>query len=80
MMCMCHSPPALFRESISYSVPSGPDVWGREVISDPRPRALSVIAVRPELDMLYKRMNEQNRGEGFGGGGRVWGGMCEHFK
>ncbi|XP_035803441.2 myomegalin isoform X3 [Amphiprion ocellaris] len=46
----------------SLSVPSGPDVWGYEVTSDPRPRALSVIAVRPELDTLYKQMNEQNRG------------------
>ncbi|XP_074507165.1 myomegalin-like isoform X2 [Sebastes fasciatus] len=55
---------ALFREPLSYSlsVPYGPDVWGKEVISDPRPRALSVIAVRPELDTLYKQMNEQNRG------------------
>lgn len=66
----CHSPPAFFREPVSYSlsVPSGPDVWGKEVISDPRPRALSVIAVRPELDTLHKQMNEQNRGEGLGGG------------
>ncbi|XP_008280462.1 myomegalin-like isoform X2 [Stegastes partitus] len=46
----------------SLSIPSGPDVWGYEVTSDPRPRALSVIAVRPELDTLYKQMNEQNRG------------------
>lgn len=74
MICICHSshsPPALFRQPISFSlsVPSGvPDVWGKEVISDPRPRALSVIAVRPELDTLYKQMNEQNRGEGPGGG------------
>lgn len=65
----CHSPPALFSEPVSYSlsVPSGPDVWGKEVTSDPRPRALSVIAVRPELDTLYKQMNERNRGEGPGG-------------
>lgn len=63
-----HSPPALFSEPVSsfFSVPSGPDVWGKEVTSDPRPRALSVIAVRPELDTLYKQMNEQNRGEGCG--------------
>ncbi|KAM4552804.1 myomegalin isoform 4-T4 [Odontesthes bonariensis] len=47
--------------SSSLSVPSGPDVWGYEVSSDPRPRALSVIAVRPELDSLYKQMSEQNR-------------------
>ncbi|KAL6104456.1 pde4dip [Pungitius sinensis] len=55
---------ALFKEpvSYSYSLPSGPDVWGNKVISDPRPRALSVIAVRPELDSLYKLMNEQSRG------------------
>ncbi|GAA6234826.1 myomegalin-like isoform X5 [Lates japonicus] len=55
---------ALFSEPVSsfLSVPSGPDVWGKEVTSDPRPRALSVIAVRPELDTLYKQMNEQNRG------------------
>ncbi|XP_070831099.1 myomegalin-like isoform X3 [Chaetodon trifascialis] len=55
---------ALFSEPVSYSlsVPSGPDVWGKEVTSDPRPRALSVIAVRPELDTLYKQMNEQSRG------------------
>ncbi|XP_070701394.1 myomegalin-like isoform X2 [Pempheris klunzingeri] len=51
-------------EPFSYSLsgPFGPDVWGKEVTSDPRPRALSVIAVRPELDTLYKQMNEQNRG------------------
>lgn len=63
-----HSPPALLSEPVSsfLSVPSGPDVWGKEVTSDPRPRALSVIAVRPELDTLYKQMNEQNRGEGQG--------------
>lgn len=62
----CHSPPALFGApySSSLSVPSGPDVWGYEVPSDPRPRALSVIAVRPELDMLYKQMREQHSGEG----------------
>ncbi|XP_032388032.1 myomegalin isoform X7 [Etheostoma spectabile] len=50
---------AIFSEPVSYSlsVPSGPAVWGREVTSDPRPRALSVIAVRPELDTLYKQMN-----------------------
>ncbi|XP_038125843.1 myomegalin-like isoform X1 [Cyprinodon tularosa] len=46
----------------SLSVFSGPDVWGYEVLSDPRPRALSVAAVRPELDMLYRQMHEQNRG------------------
>lgn len=64
----CHSPPALVSEPVSSSfyVPSGPDVWGVEVTSDIRPRALSVIAVRPELDTLYKQMNEQNRGEGSG--------------
>uniref|UniRef100_UPI0037E7AEA3 myomegalin-like isoform X2 n=1 Tax=Semicossyphus pulcher TaxID=241346 RepID=UPI0037E7AEA3 len=55
---------ALYREPVSFSlsVPCGPDVWGKEVPSDPRPRALSVIAVRPELDSLYKQMNEQHRG------------------
>lgn len=65
----CYSPPALFCEPVSsscLSVPSGPDLWGTEVTSDLRPRALSVIAVRPELDTLYKKMNEQNRGEGLG--------------
>ncbi|XP_027876207.1 myomegalin isoform X6 [Xiphophorus couchianus] len=46
----------------SLFVSSGPDVWGYEVISNPRPRALSVAAVRPELDMLYRQMHEQNRG------------------
>ncbi|XP_047223300.1 myomegalin-like isoform X2 [Girardinichthys multiradiatus] len=46
----------------SLSVSSGPDVWGYEVISDPRPRALSVAGVCPELDMLYNQMHEQNRG------------------
>lgn len=62
----CHSPPALFSEPVSssLSIPSGPDGWGHEVMFDPRPRALSVMAVRPELDTLYKQMNEQNRGEG----------------
>nr|XP_020471629.1 myomegalin-like [Monopterus albus] len=55
---------ALFSEPVSSSpsILSGPDVWGKEVTSDPRPRALSVIAVHPELDMLYKQMNKQNRG------------------
>ncbi|KAM3604183.1 uncharacterized protein V6R79_007437 [Siganus canaliculatus] len=55
---------ALFREPVSHSlsVPYGPDIRGMEITSDPRPRALSVIAVRPELDKLYKQMNEQNRG------------------
>ncbi|XP_067385108.1 myomegalin-like isoform X5 [Channa argus] len=55
---------ALLSEAVSssLSVPSGPDVWGKEVTSDPRPRALSVIAVRPELDTLYKQMNDHNRG------------------
>uniref|UniRef100_H3DCX2 Uncharacterized protein n=1 Tax=Tetraodon nigroviridis TaxID=99883 RepID=H3DCX2_TETNG len=56
---------AFFHERVSssfLSAPSGPDLWGTEVASDPRPRALSVIAVRPELDTLYKKMNEQNRG------------------
>lgn len=64
----CHSPPAFFSEPIStsLSVPLGPDVWGVEVTSDPRPRALSVMAVRPELDLLYKKMNKQNWGEGPG--------------
>uniref|UniRef100_A0A3Q3GNW7 Si:ch211-242b18.1 n=1 Tax=Labrus bergylta TaxID=56723 RepID=A0A3Q3GNW7_9LABR len=52
--------------SFSLSVPFGPVAWGKEVPSDPQPRALSVIAVRPELDTLYKQMNEQNRGEGSG--------------
>lgn len=83
MFRMCHSPPALFKEPVShsYSFPSGPDVWGNKVISDPRPRALSVIAVRPELDSLYKLMNEQSRGEGLGGGGRPCGGVvCKKCK
>ncbi|XP_068427417.1 myomegalin-like isoform X2 [Clinocottus analis] len=53
---------ALFREPVSSSVPSGPDLWGKEFMSEPQPRALSVIAVRPELETLYKLMNEQNRG------------------
>ncbi|XP_017277709.1 myomegalin isoform X3 [Kryptolebias marmoratus] len=40
----------------SPSLPSpGPDIWGY----DPRPRALSVIAVRPELDSLYKQMQDR---------------------
>lgn len=56
-----YSPPAIFSAPVSSpSVPSpGPDFWGY----DPRPRALSVLAVRPELDTLYKQM--QSRGEGF---------------
>lgn len=70
LLCVtsCCSPPALFGEPVSFSlsVPSGPGVWGNEVTSNPLPRALSVIAVRPELDTLYKQMNEQNRGEGQG--------------
>lgn len=57
-------PSALLGFSSSFSVPLGPDVWGYEAPSDPRPRALSVIAVRPELDTLYRQMSEQHRGEG----------------
>ncbi|XP_078791013.1 myomegalin isoform X7 [Oryzias latipes] len=53
---------ALLGFSSSFSVPLGPDVWGYEAPSDPRPRALSVIAVRPELDTLYRQMSEQHRG------------------
>ncbi|KAM4556868.1 myomegalin isoform 2-T2 [Fundulus diaphanus] len=57
------SPPAPFSAPhSSLSVSYGPDVWGYEVTSDPRPRALSVAAVRPELDRLYSHMHEQNRG------------------
>ncbi|XP_068605286.1 myomegalin-like [Brachionichthys hirsutus] len=52
---------ALFDEPVSPSL-SGTDVWGVGIISDPRPRALSLIAVRPELDTLYKKTNEQIRG------------------
>ncbi|XP_030016824.1 myomegalin-like isoform X3 [Sphaeramia orbicularis] len=65
---LCSAPVGFFgalvseRVPSSPSAPSGPDVWGMEVSSDPRPRALSVIAVRPELDLLYKQMNEQSRG------------------
>lgn len=51
--------------SSSLSAPCGPDVWG-VFTSAPRPRALSVIAVRPELDSLYRKMNEQSGGEGPG--------------
>lgn len=59
--------PALFTAPVSSSLsgPCGPDVWG-VFTSAPRPRALSVIAVRPELDSLYRKMNEQNSGEGPG--------------
>lgn len=66
----CYFPPALFHEpaSSSLSSPSGPELWGPEVTSGPRPRALTVVAVRPELETLYKKMNEQNRGEGGGAG------------
>lgn len=59
-----HFPSALLGFTSSLSVPLGPDVWGYEAISDPRPRALSVLAVRPELDTLYRQMSEQRRGEG----------------
>ncbi|XP_053738820.1 myomegalin-like isoform X7 [Synchiropus splendidus] len=45
----------------SPSVPCGPDALRGGGTFAPRPRALTVIAVRPELDSLYKRMNEQNR-------------------
>ncbi|XP_061652408.1 myomegalin isoform X2 [Phyllopteryx taeniolatus] len=48
--------------SSSFPPPRDPDVRGKEVTSDPRLRALSVMAVRPELDTLYKQMNEQIRG------------------
>lgn len=59
--------PALFTAPVSSSLsgPCGPDVWGMYT-SAPRPRALSVIAVRPELDSLYRKINEQNGGEGPG--------------
>lgn len=59
--------PALFTAPVSSSLsgPCGPDAWGM-FTSAPRPRALSVIAVRPELDSLYRKMNEQNGGEGPG--------------
>ncbi|XP_072297444.1 myomegalin isoform X12 [Eucyclogobius newberryi] len=40
----------------------GPDVWGKERHAAPRPRALSVNAARPELDVLYEQVNEQSRG------------------
>ncbi|XP_008332096.1 myomegalin isoform X3 [Cynoglossus semilaevis] len=58
------APRAPFSEPVSpfLPVPLGPDIWGKEVTSDPRPRALSVIAVRPELDTLYRQRNEQFRG------------------
>lgn len=51
--------------SSSFSAPCGPDVWGM-FTSPPRPRALSVMAVRPELDALYRKINEQSSGEGPG--------------
>ncbi|KAK5888903.1 hypothetical protein CesoFtcFv8_014954 [Champsocephalus esox] len=59
-----HSSRALFSDPVSFSLsgPCGPDAWGREVYSAPRPRALSVLAVRPELDTLYRQMMERNRG------------------
>lgn len=58
---------ALFAAPVSSSLsgPCGPDVWG-VFTSAPQPRALSVIAVRQELDSLYRKMNEQNGGEGPG--------------
>ncbi|XP_024128989.1 myomegalin isoform X2 [Oryzias melastigma] len=58
----CQPTRALLGFTSSLSVPLGPDVWGYEAISDPRPRALSVLAVRPELDTLYRQMSEQRRG------------------
>ncbi|KAK7945717.1 hypothetical protein WMY93_001445 [Mugilogobius chulae] len=42
----------------SFPSPFGPDVWGRELRPVPKPRALSVNAAQPELDVLY----EQTRG------------------
>ncbi|KAM9719666.1 myomegalin-like isoform 10-T10 [Menidia menidia] len=69
MLCSASGGPASQTARALFSVPassslclsSGPGVWGSEVSSDPRPRALSVIAVRPELDSLYKQMSEHNR-------------------
>ncbi|KAM4605288.1 myomegalin-like [Polymixia lowei] len=55
---------ALLTGPVSSSLPgpSGPDLWGQHAIFDPRPRALSVNAVRQELDTLYKQINEHNQG------------------
>ncbi|XP_077470808.1 myomegalin [Stigmatopora argus] len=49
---------------LSSSFPSSrdPGVRGMEVARDLHPRALSAMAVRPELDTLYKQMNERIRG------------------
>ncbi|XP_056149719.1 myomegalin-like [Lampris incognitus] len=55
---------ALLTGPVSSSLP-GPslhDLWGQHITFDPRPRALSVNAVRQDLDALYKQMNDQDRG------------------
>ncbi|XP_030220445.1 myomegalin isoform X4 [Gadus morhua] len=49
---------------VSCSLPSpyGPDLWGQRVTFDPRPRAVSVNAVRQELDIMYRQMYGQPQG------------------
>ncbi|XP_057712549.1 myomegalin [Corythoichthys intestinalis] len=49
---------------LSSSFPSSrhPDIRSTEVTCDLHHRALSVMAVRPELDTLYTQLNEQIRG------------------
>ncbi|XP_034039061.1 myomegalin-like [Thalassophryne amazonica] len=57
------TPTALLTQPVSssLSVFPGPDVWGKAVVCEPRPRALSVNTVRQELDKLYTQINEQER-------------------
>ncbi|CAL8312430.1 unnamed protein product [Gadus morhua 'NCC'] len=55
---------ALPTNPVSCSLPSpyGPDLWGQRVTFDPRPRAVSVNAVRQELDIMYRQMYGQPQG------------------
>lgn len=48
--------------SCSLPGPPGPDLWGQRVTFDPRPRAVSVNAVRQELDIMYRQMQGQHQG------------------
>ncbi|KAG7273173.1 hypothetical protein CRUP_019300, partial [Coryphaenoides rupestris] len=49
--------------SSSLPGPLGPDLWGQRVTFDPRPRAVSVNAVRQDLDLMYRQMHGHHLGE-----------------
>ncbi|KAK0137352.1 Myomegalin [Merluccius polli] len=50
--------------SSSLPGPLSPDFWGQRFTFDPRPRAVSVNAVRQELDIMYRQMHGQHQGFG----------------